>query len=493
MKKKINIKKVLLINKEIKTGRQLEEALKHISSAVEIISHRDTLKAMDVLSSERIDAVFIDYALLSSSPGFLREIQRGNLYVPVIAIIQKGKELNAAEAIKEGAYDYILKDSAYEDSLYRVLERIQGLSVPNKEEEDALEQQSVLFRQIYKSQKWWQNIIDAITDYIFVIDRNYRILRTNKAFANLFEREPADIIMRPYYELFGMDHPHEWCVTGESMDDVSPRAVERTLNDTYYLISCYPIFYDENKAAVYILKDITETRRLKDQVYHLDKLSSLGTLTSGVAHEINNPLTGIIGYTEMLLMKNEDDTRGKYLRNVYDSALRCKRIVENMLTFSRQTPAQKGVENINDIIDKTIELHEYWLKSTNIEIVKNYGEVPSISVDRQQMQQVILNLLINAEHAISETDRRGRIEFITSFNDKTKYALIQVTDNGKGIPNEILPKIFDPFFTTKPVNKGTGLGLSIAHGIIAEQGGTIEARSVPGKGTSFIIKIPQMS
>lgn len=491
MKVKSSIKKILLINKNLKDGTFLEKALLSISSSFDVIKARDVKRGTGFLNSEKIDAVFMDYPLFSSAPEFIREIQKVSLYVPVIVIIQKGKELQAAEALKQGAYDYLLKDGGYEGPLTRVLERIQRTSIPDKETEDDLEQQSVLFRKIYKSQKWWQHIIDSITDYIFVIDQNYRILRTNKAFSNLFGKDPADIIMRPYYELFGLSGPHEWCVAGESRESASRRAVERTLNDTYYLISYYPISYDEHEAAVYIMKDITETRRLKDQVYHLDKLSSLGTLTSGVAHEINNPLTGIIGYTEMLLMKNEDDTTKKYLRNVYDSALRCKRIVENMLTFSRQTPAQKSVENINDIIDKTVELHEYWLKSTNIEIIKNYGKVPYVSVDRQQMQQVVLNLLINAEQAISDTDRRGRIEFKTSFDSESNYTLIEVSDNGNGIPPEILPKIFDPFFTTKPVNKGTGLGLSIAHGIIAEQGGTIEARSVAGKGTSFIIRIPQ--
>jgi signal transduction histidine kinase len=160
-----------------------------------------------------------------------------------------------------------------------------------------------------------------------------------------------------------------------------------------------------------------------------------------------------------------------------------------MLTFSRQTPAQKNIENINDIIDKTIELHEYRLKSTNIEIIKNYEEVPYIAIDRQQMQQVILNLIINAEHAISRTERVGEIVIKTAYDNETKHITITVSDNGTGIPQEAFPKIFDPFFTTKPVNQGTGLGLSIAHGIIAEQGGTIEAESTPGEGTSFIIKL----
>jgi two-component system NtrC family sensor kinase len=262
------------------------------------------------------------------------------------------------------------------------------------------------------------------------------------------------------------------------------------MNGATYLISSFPIYFDKHDATVYIMKDITETRSLKDHVYHLDKLSSLGTLTSGVAHEINNPLTGIIGYTEMLLMKNDDETTKKYLQNVYDSAIRCKRIVENMLTFSRQNTAEKSIENINELIDKTIELHEYWLKSTNIKIVRDYEKVPPVSIDRQQVQQVILNLLINAEHAISEKDVRGEIRFKTSYNEKTGSLVVIVSDNGSGIPPEVLPRIFDPFFTTKPVNKGTGLGLSIAHGIVVEQGGTIEVESIIGKGTSFIINLP---
>lgn len=491
MEKRLNIKKVLLVNQYAEDSRLLEQAFQYYSSKVEIITAQSTDEAIDILLSGHIDAVIADYPSAASGPGIMREIQDRKIYVPAIALISEGRELEAAEAIKEGAYDYLIKDSNYQNALSRVLERIPSMSVLEKERQNGLEYQSILFKQIYRSQKWWQNIIDAITDYLFVIDNDYKILRTNKAFANLFGLEPADIIMRKYYELFGEKEPHEWCISPDNGEGRSPRSVERKLNDIEYLISSFPIHFDEHEASVYIMKDITETRRLKDQVYHLDKLSSLGILTSGVAHEINNPLTGIIGYTEMMLMKSEDKTTEKYLRKVYDSAIRCKSIVANMLTFSRQTPAQKGVEDINDIIDKTIELHEYWLKSTNIEIVKNYGKTPFASVDRQQMQQVILNLLINAEHAISDTDRRGKIEITTCFDSKSNNTVIEISDNGKGIPQDILPKIFDPFFTTKPVNKGTGLGLSIAHGIIAEQGGTIEAKSRPGEGTSFIIRLHQ--
>jgi PAS domain S-box-containing protein len=485
------MQRVLLLNENIKDSQLLKKTFRNYYPATEIVKARDSVGGLDILLRERVDTIFIDYVFSLTDIDFLGEVQKNNISAPVIVIIEKGKEILAAEAIKKGACDYIIKDASYPDSLPDVIERTRSASILKKNAEEKREQRSILFKQIYKSHKWWQNIIDAITDYLFVIDDDYKILRTNKAFANLFGREPADIIMKPYFELFDLKSPHEWCVLPKDKDSFCHRYIERKINESIYLISCFPIFFDNHDAAVYIMKDITETRRLKDQVYHLDKLSSLGTLTSGVAHEINNPLTGIIGYTEMLLMKNEGELSKKYLQNIYDSAIRCKRIVENMLAFSRQAPVCKNLENINDIIDKTIELHEYWLKTTNIEIIKDYEDALYTHIDRQQMQQIILNLMINAEHAISETDRSGRIEFKTAYDKKSSNIIITVSDNGNGIPREALPKIFDPFFTTKPVNKGTGLGLSIAHGIIAEQGGTIEAESKIGNGTSFIIKLPR--
>lgn len=495
MTRNYSIQKVLFINKSDSKISIMKDFAEYCPSA-EIKRSDNPKEGIEMLRHEHVDAVFIDHTLSVKNFNFIREMKKKNITSPVVVIVEKGKEIIAAEAIKEGAYDYIIKDSKYPGSLPGVIERIQSNSVLRKEKEEIQserERQAVLFNQIWKSQKWWQNIIDAIKDYIFVLDNNYRILRTNKAFANLFGREPADIIMVPYYELYGLKEPHEWCIVSKDKDRVCTGFVERNINDAFYLISCFPIFHDQHDAMVYIMKDITETRRLKDQIYHMDKLSSLGTLSSGVAHEINNPLTGIIGYTEMLLMNDQDKTTKKYLHNIFESAIRCKRIVENMLTFSRQKLPIKNPENINDIIDNTLELHEYWLRSTNIEIVRNYSEVPYISVDRQQMQQVILNLIINAEHAISETDGHGKIEFKTEYDKGTNNIIITVTDNGIGIPPDILSKIFDPFFTTKPVNVGTGLGLSIAHGIIVEQGGTIKVKSEIVSGTTFTITLPKTS
>ncbi len=490
MQREHKIKKVLLIDTGRERNQLLEKAIKSINESIEVEQVTGVSEALSRIRQEPFDMVFIDSASSKSDRDFLGEMKKTGVMSHVIVIVETGDELQAAEAIKGGAFDYLMKNSDYGDTVPSIVQRVENVFSPNKGKEEVLEQQSPLFKQIFRSQKWWQNIIDSITDYLFVINKEYRILRTNKAFASHFNKEPVDIIMKPYYELFGLEKPHDWCLPPDKMDSVTNNSVEQKIDGTYYLISSYPIFFDEHDAVVYIVKNITETRRLKDQIYHMDKLSSLGTLTSGVAHEINNPLTGIIGYTEMLLMNEKDETNRKYLQKVFDSAIRCKGIVENMLTFSRQTTSRKSPENINDIIDKTIDLLEYWLRSTNIEIVKKYDKVPFILMDRQQTQQVILNLLTNAEHAISETDRRGRIELQTEFDKTAEIISIKISDNGKGISEELQQLIFDPFFTTKPVNKGTGLGLSITHGIIAEQGGTIEMESEVEKGTSFLIKLP---
>lgn len=489
MSGKINLHKAILLHKNQSDTRHLEHSLLAVCPEIDLVNTNSLVGFFNAAQNERIDALFIDSGILYDK-SFLAEIRSHHFNVPIIVIVEKEDADIMERCSCAGDLDIIVRDINFNESLTKVLKKGGKKLAPRKEEEDNIEQESLLFRQIYKSQKWWQNIIDAMTDYLFVIDQHYKILRTNKAFANLFGKDPADIIMRPYYKLFGLDQPHEWCILPDSNSLCLPRSLERSINNMVYLISCFPISYDDNEAVVYIMKDITENRRLKDQIYHLDKLSSLGTLTSGVAHEINNPLTGIIGYTEMLLMKDGDEKTKKYLKNIYDSAIRCKRIVENMLTFSRQTPAEMSIENINDILDKTIELHEYWLKTTNIEIIKNYGNVPNLALDRQQMQQVILNLIINAEYAIEESKNHGKIELKTEYDHESHSVSIKIADNGTGIQPDMLQKIFDPFFTTKPVNKGTGLGLSIAHGIIAEMGGNIHAESTAGKGTSFTIRIP---
>lgn len=343
---------------------------------------------------------------------------------------------------------------------------------------------------ILRSQKQWMAIFDAITDYIFVLDEERRLVRVNHALATTLGMHPRELIGKKCSDLLGEDAPDE-CAMEKIREEGLPYTYERRKGDEYYQISVFPLYEHDRLLSIHIMKNVTELKRLKDQLYHSDKLASIGLLVSGVAHEINNPLTGAIAYTELLRMKVKDEEILHDLKKILDSAERCKRIVDNLLTFSRQRTPSKSLESINDIIDRAIDLRSYWLRSRNIEVKREYDTVSTVFVDSQQIQQVILNILLNAEQAISDAGQKhGCISFSTSYDRRAKKVVISISDNGPGIHPSILPKIFDPFFTTKPVGVGTGLGLSVSHGIITEHGGVIRAENLPAGGTVFIIELP---
>jgi len=354
----------------------------------------------------------------------------------------------------------------------------------------------MLFETVTKSRKLWIEIIDAITDYVFVLGDDGQILKVNLAFARFIGKHPKDFTGGHYTDIFAGDRGSALLPFMETNDFATPFTREVDMGGDFYMVSGFPISLShDQKAMVFTMKNITDIKKLQEKLYHSDKLTSIGLLVSGVAHEINNPLTGILGYTELLKMKTEEGPLRNELSKIYASAERCKSIVENLLTFSRQRPSERHLESINAILDRTVELRAYWFRSYDIEIVADYENVPYTLLDPQQIQQVFLNLLINAEDAINspEINHPGKIILKTRYAPEKKQVTITVTDNGIGIDSQNLSRIFDPFFSTKPIDKGTGLGLSIAHGIIKEHGGEITVDSVKNKFTTFIIRLPVLS
>ncbi len=351
---------------------------------------------------------------------------------------------------------------------------------------------SLLFKVVSQSQKLWQTTFDSISDSIVVIDTSRTILKCNKSFAALCKKAPKDLVGKPLDQIEEIPDGFKQCIIPYIYQTDPALTDELHCQGKVLLISASPIKLPESvDAKIFTIKDITEFRRLKEQLYHTDKLASLGLLVSGVAHELNNPMTGILGYTELLKMKVTDEDIQKELDKIYNAAERCKRIVENLLTFSRQKPPERTYVQLNDLIESAIDLRAYWLRSNNVKIIKEFGVLPMINIDPQQIQQVIMNLLVNAEHAVTESKKSEKlIKFRTQLDKERDKIVIEVADNGIGIPEDILPRIFDPFFTTKPVDQGTGLGLSISHGIIKEHNGDIWAESIPGEGTSVFIELP---
>ena len=232
-----------------------------------------------------------------------------------------------------------------------------------------------------------------------------------------------------------------------------------------------------------------EQKALLQKLAHSEKLSSLGEIVSGVAHELNNPLTAIMGFSDLLLDKDLPEMAKKQLKMINDASQRSKRIIDNLLTFARAYKPEKKYNNLNSVITGTIDLKDYQLKVNSIDVELNLDpSLPKTMLDEHQLQQVFLNIINNAQHAVAEKGIGGRISINTTFDDKIIRAT--VSDTGKGIPEGRLKKIFDPFFTTKEVGAGTGLGLSISYGIIREHGGNIYATSRPGQGATFIIELP---
>jgi signal transduction histidine kinase len=239
--------------------------------------------------------------------------------------------------------------------------------------------------------------------------------------------------------------------------------------------------------AVEISRDITRDINVQKVMMQQEKLASVGRLSAGVAHEINNPLTTILT-TAMLLQEDleTDDPAYDELAIISNEALRCRKIVTNLLDFARQNQPDKKIHDINDIVTACVSLTQKQAAFKDISIA-NYlaGDLPRMPVDKGQIEQALINLIINAVEA---TQAGGHIRVSTNMSATKGYVDIIVADTGEGISEERLRQIFDPFFTTK--ENGTGLGLAITHGIIEQHGGTIAASSVVGQGTRFTITLP---
>jgi len=249
-----------------------------------------------------------------------------------------------------------------------------------------------------------------------------------------------------------------------------------------------------------IIFDITERKNLQEQLIQSAKLAAVGELIAGVAHEVNNPLAVVMGYSEMILgEENIDEQIRKSIDVIYNEANRARKVIQNLLSFARKHSSEKLYTHINDILERTLSLKEYDLRKNNIEVIKDFDpDLPATMADPNQLQQVFLNLIINAEQAMVEKEGKRQITIASRVkNGQSRIKsegedIIEISfrDTGPGISEKNMKNIFDPFFTTKPVGKGTGLGLSVSYGIIKEHGGEIYAVSKEGEGAAFFIELP---
>ncbi len=354
-----------------------------------------------------------------------------------------------------------------------------------------------LFQAVSRSQKEWETTFDAMQDCVSVHDTTGKVIRANVALARRLKTIPQKVIGRYCSEIYNPAGSslspcrHTRPLKSEPLivEEVSLPAMGGT-----FQISVSP-WYDKNNrltGSIHVAKDISNEKLLQQQLIQSEKLSAIGELISGIAHELNNPLTGVMGYSQLLQLRKDLDDRAKEnLLKINNLALRCQKIVQNLLSFARKQKPERTLSDINEILEKTVELRSYEFQVNNIEISRELDRsLPKTIADAHQLQQVFLNVLTNAEQAMLEAHGKGRLTIRTRTDAQNARILVEIADDGPGIPESHLTRIFDPFFTTKEVGKGTGLGLSLSYGMIKEHGGNIYARSRVGVGSTFVIELP---
>jgi len=264
-----------------------------------------------------------------------------------------------------------------------------------------------------------------------------------------------------------------------------------------YEIAAAPLLDPERELSViHVLRDTSERKRVEEERLKLERraqissrLVAIGEMASGIAHEINNPLTAVIGYAHLLLDQEIPEHLRADLEMINEGAQRVSGIINRLLTFARQHRPRREAVDINSVITSTLELYAYELKTSNIEVITRLSQGNIVTVaDPGQLQQLFLNIIVNAEKEIKSTRNGGRLTL--SSEKKDGWIRVSIADDGPGIPAENLQRIFDPFFSTREIGEGTGLGLSVCHGIAAEHGGRIYAESEPPGGTTFFIELP---
>jgi PAS domain S-box-containing protein len=366
--------------------------------------------------------------------------------------------------------------------------RYQGTLVDVTERRDM---EKALLRQ----EEFHRYLLESFPDLILVIDLNERYSFVSSRIHDLRGCNPEDLLGKKideeqdysvelltlYRDLMAGRKKFDFCDYGSHHRDGSWRTMRA---------SASPLFDAENKLSGVIVsvRDITVEKKLEQQIIQSERLAAMGQMIGGFAHELNNPLTGILGMAELLQDGDVSEPVKKQMVILQQQARRAAEIVQNLMYFSRPPAPGKSAIDLGELVERTLHLHAYSLRKSNITVDFLKESVPTINGDSHQLMQVFLNLILNSEQAMREVRDRGTLRIRL---EKTgKWVAVTFQDDGPGIAPEILPNIFDPFYTTKRPGRGTGLGLSICKAILREHSGNVEASSGPGGGAVFTVTLP---
>ncbi len=474
---------------------------------IEIIT--DPAYALRKIISEEYDLILSDYRMPGlNALDLLKRVRSQDKDVPFIIVTASGNEKAAVELMKAGAYDYVLKDLSYEDSLPVVIDRTLEVYRAKKNREE-------LEKQIRKAAEEWQATFDSIVDLIAIHDKDFNIVRVNETFTRHFNKAPVEFNGKKCYQIVHKsESPRDDCPGMLTLKTKKAHTIEffEPHLEIFFECNTSPIIDSQDNliGIVHVLRDITSRKqaekeikqaykRLKEtqnELVQSEKMAALGRFASGVAHEVKNPLGVILGGIEFLegVLSTDKDDISTALEKIKEATLRADTIIRNLLRFAR--PSELTVSKVSpvEIIEDTLALIQYKRLPENIEIRKDFSrEEFYIKVDKNQMQQVVFNLLNNAIESIKDSGKiivKTYKQVISEFMPDKPCCVIEVIDSGKGILEKDLSLIFEPFFTTKRDKKGIGLGLYMTKVIVDNHKGILSASSIPGKGSSIKVILP---
>lgn len=486
-----NAKKVLVVDDEQLILKIIADIL--TKEGYEVVAANNCEKAIELLKITTFDVVISDIKMPKKSGiDLLEEIRNKDPHIPVILMTGFASLETAVEAVQNGAFDYLIKPLDY-SKLKSVIEHAVERHDLYKENtgllNDLQELNVNLEQKVKERNRQLENTLNSTIESIITTDRDLVIQTANPKTMEIYKKT---CIGEKLTELLG----------GINFETIIPRILsdpgystkhELKLADDFLEVSLSPLVDFETGeifGVIVATEDITEKKKLEAQLFHSAKMSGVGQLAAGVAHEFNNILSGIIGYTSLAVTRDNMDGVKKDLQVIEKASDRAVEIVNKLLSFSRQKGEKYQVAQIETVIDDALSLVEHTFSTEGVKILKNYEKVPAIRLNTGELQQVFLNLAINSKHAMP---KGGAIAISTKLEGAN--VRIDFSDTGSGISSEHLPRIFEPFFTTKfteGTKTGTGLGLSVIYAIIERHGGRIDVSSEIDKGTTFTILLPNV-
>jgi PAS domain S-box-containing protein len=363
-----------------------------------------------------------------------------------------------------------------------------------------------LLDDLIRSRRELENTFDSITSLVAVTDRRGQLTHVNQAFADRLGRARDELVDKPLADCVGAELAAwttelEGTDTPPSSSPASREILDPVLRGPFMVTVTDLVNPDRERVGrVIVARDLTphtrleaEREELRKRLTQTEKLAALGQFVAGIAHELNNPLQGVLGHLELLRVTGAFPRQiRKEVQTIYREADRAAKIVRNLLVFAGSRRLARRAVSVNAVLQKVLALRAPSCRALDVELVRHYDDkLPRVKSDPLLLHQVFLNMVMNAEHAIVASGRGGgRIEVSTSVSPDRERVVATVRDTGTGIAEDTLSRIFEPFYTTKEVGKGTGLGLAIAYGIVQEHGGQIVAANHPEGGAVFTVELP---